>query len=406
MLKRFLSTFVLLPFIFIQCSDTITDPNEIRELNEIEKKVVSSSDEFGFNLLKSINEVEGEKNTFISPLSVSMAMGMALNGASGTTYDAMQSILQFNSLTNEEINQAYKSLIELLTQVDQKVKFQIANSIWYRNSMQFEKEFIDINKKYFDAEVAGLNFDDPNSVNRINNWVNVNTNGNINKIIELIPQDAIMYLINAIYFKGTWKFEFDKKNTQEDLFTLSNGDKVNCQMMAQQNEKFSYYANANFQAIDLPYGEGNFSMTIILPNADKTTNEIINQLNIENWNSWLSNFSEQTGALQLPKFKLEKEYKLNDILAALGMEIAFSYYADFTNLYKPGGVFISEVKHKTFVDVNEEGTEAAAVTSVELSYKSVGVGGFFMRVDRPFIFVIREKNSGSFLFMGKIINPN
>lgn len=406
MLKRILSIFILLSFVFIQCSDSTTEPTEIRELNEIEKKVVSSSDEFGIKLFKKINEVEGEKNIFISPLSVSMALGMALNGASGTTYNAMQSVLELNSLTKEEINQAYNSLTALLTQVDQKVKFQIANSIWYKNNMQFEKEFIDINKKYFNAEVAGLNFEDPNSVNVINNWVNVNTNGKIDKIVELIPQDAIMYLINAIYFKGIWKYEFDKTNTREDLFNLANGDKVNCQMMAQQNEKFSYYGNPNFQAIDLPYGDGDFSMTIILPNYDKTTDEIIDQLNIENWNSWLSNFSEQTGILQLPKFKLENEYKLNDILAALGMEIAFSANADFTNLYKPGGVFISEVRHKTFVDVNEEGTEAAAVTSVEFSRTSVGGDGFFMRVDRPFIFAMREKNSGSFLFMGKIINPN
>lgn len=406
MLKRILPIFILLSFVFTQCSGSTTEPTEIRELNEIEKKVVSSSDEFGFNLLKKVNEFEGEKNIFISPLSVSMALGMAINGASGTTYDAMQSMLQFNSLTKDEINNAYKSLIELLTQVDQKVKFQIANSIWYKNNMQFEKEFIDINKKYFDAEIAGLNFEDPVSVSKINSWVNVNTNGNIEKIIEMIPEDAIMYLINAIYFKSPWKYEFDKTNTREDLFNLANGDKVNCQMMAQQNEKFSYYSNANFQAIDLPYGDGDLSMTIILPNYDKTTNEIIDQLNTENWNSWLSNFSEQSGILQLPKFKLEKEYKLNDILAALGMEIAFSYHADFTNIYKYGGVFISEVRHKTFVDVNEEGTEAAAVTSVELSYKSVNVDGFIMRVDRPFIFVIREKNSGSFLFIGKIINPN
>jgi serine protease inhibitor len=305
MLKRILSVFTLLSFIFIQCSDSITDPKEIRELTEIEKNVVSSSEEFGLKLFKKVNAFEGEKNIFISPLSISMALGMTLNGANGSTYEAMQSTLEFNSLTNQEINEAYQSLIELLTQIDPKVIFQIANSIWYKNTMQFESEFINVNKKYFDAEVAGLNFNDPNSVDIINNWVNGNTNGKITKILDAIPEAAVMYLINAIYFKGTWQYEFDKDETRDDSFNLPNGDYISCKMMAQTNENFSYFNNNQFQAIDLPYGDGHFSMTIILPNNNLSVNEIINQLDLQNWNSWLSNFEKQTGTLQLPKFEIE-----------------------------------------------------------------------------------------------------
>ncbi len=406
MLKRILFTFILLSFIFIQCSDSITDPKEIRELNEIEKKIVSSSEEFGLKLFKKVNEFEGEKNIFISPLSISMALGMALNGANSSTYETMQSTLDFNSLTNQEINEAYQSLIQLLTQIDPQVNFQIANSIWYKNTMQFEKEFIDINKKYFNAEVAGLNFGDPNSINTINNWVNENTNGKIEEILKEIPETAIMYLINAIYFKGTWQYEFDKDVTHDDTFYLPNGEEISCKMMAQTNDNFSYFNNNQFEAIDLPYGDGHFSMTIILPNEDIAINEIVKQLNSENWNSWINTFELQKGTLQLPKFEIEYEYTLNDVLKALGMQIAFNpELADFTRLFKPGGIFISEVKHKTYVKLDEEGTEAAAVTSVEVGYTSVGPGGFFMRVNRPFIIAIREHNSGSILFIGKIIEP-
>lgn len=406
MLKRISFTFVFCSFIFIQCSDTITGPKEIRQLTEIEKKVVASSESFGLELFAKINELEGDKNIFISPLSISMALGMTLNGAEGETYDAIQSTLKFNSLTNQEINEAYQTLIQLLTQVDSKVIFQIANSIWHTNSMQFEDEFINVNKKYFDAEVAGLNFNDVNSVNIINNWVKSNTNGLIEKILDAIPESAVMYLINAIYFKGTWKYEFDKNETIDDSFNLPNGEKISCKMMAQTNENFSYFSNNQFEAIDLPYGDGHFSMTIILPNENTEIIDVINQLNSENWNNWLNNFEKQMGTLQLPKFQIEYDLSLNDVLKSLGMENAFiPGQADFTRMYKPGGISISNVKHKTYVKLDEEGTEAAAVTLVEFGLTSIGPGGFYMRVDRPFIIAIREHNSESILFMGKIIEP-
>lgn len=406
MLKRIISSFILLSFIFIQCSDNITDPKEVRQLTEVEKQVVASTDEFGLKLFKKVNEFEGEKNIFISPLSISMALGMAFNGAYGTTYDAMQSTLEFNSLTNQEINEAYQSLIQLLKQIDPKVIFQIANSIWYKNTMQFEKEFIDINKKYFNAEVVGLNFGNPNSINTINNWVNENTNGKIKEILNEIPETAIMYLINAIYFKGTWQYEFDKDETRDDTFNLPNGEEISCKMMAQTNDNFSYFNNNQFEAIDLPYGDGHFSMTIILPNENESTNAIIGQLASQPWDTLISSFEEQKGTLQLPKFEIEYEYTLNDVLKALGMQIAFEPgLADFTRLFQPGGIFISNVKHKTYIKLDEEGTEAAAVTSVEVGYTSVGPGDFFMRVNRPFIIAIREHNSGTILFIGKIIKP-
>ena len=397
--------------VFIQCSDNPASPNKgiSRELTIAEQRLVESDNKFGFNLFKKIIEEEKDKNVFISPLSISMALGMTLNGADGSTREAMQATLEFQGLTMQEVNESYKSLIELLTQLDPKVIFQIANSIWYRQEVTFEEEFLNTNKTYFDAIVQALDFNNPDvAADIINSWVKENTNDRIEKIIEGgdIDQNTVMFLINAIYFKGTWTYEFDKDLTQDDLFTLPDGSQKPIKMMIQENDS-QYFENADFQAIDLPYGDGNFSMTILLPHPQKDIDFLIAEFNQNNWDQWISSFSEKPGTLHLPRFTLEYELTLNDVLKALGMEIAFDpNQADFTKMYKGSErLFISEVKHKTFVEVNEEGTEAAAVTSVEVGATSAGGSEFTMRVDRPFVFVIRENHSQTILFMGKIVEP-
>jgi len=374
-----------------------------------EKALVKSDNKFGFKVFKEIVKGERDKNVFISPLSISMALGMTYNGANGSTQEAMQKTLELSGLTLQEINESYESLIESLTNLDPKVKFQIANSIWYREAFPVEDEFIDINKTYFDAQVSGLDFSAPSAPNIINGWVNDKTNGKISKIVDdVINPLTVMFLINAIYFKGTWGFEFDESQTQDDIFTLSDGSKKPCKMMRQERE-FQYFETDDFQAIDLPYGNGNFRMTILLPSKEKDVDSLVTLLNQENWNQWVNSFSKQKLTLQLPKFTLKYEIKLNDVLKALGMEIAFSSsQADFTKMYKEEEVglnlYISNVKHKTYVKVNEEGTEAAAVTSVEMTLEAAPLNPS-MRVDRPFIFAIRENHSGTILFVGRIAEP-
>ena len=410
--KKFVLTFTLvigICFVFMQCINNTISPDfkQHRQLTLAEKGLVGSDNKFGFKLFKEIVKEEENKNVFISPLSVSMALGMTYNGANGSTQEAMQRALELSGLTLQEVNESYKSLIELLTNLDPKVKFQIANSIWYREIFPIEDEFIEINKTYFDAEVSGLDFSAPNASNIINGWVNEKTNGKIEKIVDdVIHPLTMMFLINAIYFKGTWTYEFDEGQTRDDMFTLPNGSKKPCKMMSQENE-FQYFENDNFQAIDLPYGDGDFRMTIFLPRREKDVDFLVALLNQENWNLWINSFYKQELTLQLPKFTLEYEIKLNDVLKALGMEVAFdSSQADFTKMYKEeevgANLYISKVKHKTYVEVNEEGTEAAAVTSVEMRLESAGV---WMRVDRPFIFAIRENHSGTILFIGKIVEP-
>lgn len=386
----------------IQCASTTVSA---RELTAAEKSLVESDNSFGFKLFQNIAAAEKDKNIFISPLSVSMALGMTLNGAAGSTREAMETTLELSGLTMQEINESYQSLIELLTGLDPKVRFQLANSIWYRQGESIEQEFIDLNKTYFDAQVTGLDFGDPDAANVINRWVDDNTNGKIEEIVDAEDLAVdVMLLINAIYFKGTWTYEFDPASTRDDLFSLPDGSQKACKMMMQEGD-FQYFEDSDFQAVDLPYGDGDFSMTVFLPHPQKDVDSLIAELGQDNWNEWIDGFSQEKVRLEFPKFILEYELTLNDVLEALGMGIAFTPAADFTGMLKDGGLWIDKVKHKTFVEVNEEGTEAAAVTSVGMM-KGIGESDVLsMRVDRPFIFVIREHHSETILFMGKIVEP-
>jgi len=381
----------------------------VRELSVGEQRLVKSGESFGLKLFQEIVRADKDKNVFISPLSVAMALAMTYNGAAGSTEEAMQATLGYAGLNRQEINQSFQSLISLLTHLDPKVKFQIANSIWHRQSFTVEPQFINWNKTYFDAIVSGLDFSDPNSPNVINSWVNDNTNGKIPKIIDRIDSLTMMFLINAIYFKGTWTYEFKKEQTVDDWFNSSNSARIPCKMMVQSND-FMYGESDNFQIIDLPYGDGKFSMTILLPKPNKSMDALIELMNPNRLSDWLGLLGKNHGTLYLPKFKLEWEAMLNDVLTDLGMGIAFSpEQADFTGINKDAKrmqLHIQFVKHKTFVQVDEEGTEAAAVTVVGVGITSVGPRSFVMRVDRPFVFMIRENHSQTVLFIGKVVRPD
>ena len=391
------------------CSrDMSTDPGKVvvRDLTQSERQVTTAGEQFGIDLFKSL--AAEEQNVFISPLSVSMALGMTLNGARNETETAMRATLGFGAMGQDEINSAYQSLIQLLTSIDPKVQFEIANSIWAHSQFAVEQEFIHVNKTFFDALVKVIDFRAPSAPDQINNWVDDKTHGKINKVIDKIGAQTVMYLINAIYFNGTWTYEFKKEDTQDDRFRVNEDLFVTVPFMRQSNDHFSYFDNDLMQAIDLPYGNGQFRMTVLLPMYDKSVDDIISALTPHSWAAWMGAFSEQKGTLALPKFKLEYKKSLVEVLASLGMAPAFSDHADFTGINKNGGLAISDVIHKTFVDVYEEGTEAAAVTVVEMMATSVGgeSGGFNMRVDRPFLFAIREKSSGVILFIGKMNNPS
>jgi len=340
---------------------------------------------------------------FISPTSIALALAMTYNGAAGDTKTAMEATLQKAGLTTEEINTGYKSLIDALVSVDPKVLLEIANSIWYDKNFSVLQSFVDVNQQYYNALVSPLDFAAASAPAAINDWVNDKTHGKIPEVIQGIPGDVVMYLINTIYFKGKWKFEFEKDNTEVEPFTLKNGDTEQVPFMKQETS-LPALQNALFSMVELPYGQGNFVMDVMLPNENHTTDEIVAALNPENWDSWIASLTDRNINIWFPKFKFNYKNELNDELSDLGMGIAFSDMADFSGINGTGGLAISRVLHKSFVEVNEEGTEAAAVTVVEIIETSAGPGNEF-KIDRPFLFAIREVKTGSVLFMGRVQNP-
>ncbi|MDD5764943.1 MAG: serpin family protein [Candidatus Marinimicrobia bacterium] len=411
-IRRF-SAFLFLAAIFINCSDTTApNSNEIpqlpRNLKKSEQALIESSNSFGFDLFKKLSNDIKDSNLFISPVSVSMALGMTMNGAASSTLEAMRSTLGFENLAENEINKSYQSLIKLLRNLDPKVKFQIANSIWYRNGFAVLPAFIDVNQTFFDAVVQGLDFSQDAAADTMNGWIDEQTDGLIKQILDKpIDPNTVMFLLNAIYFKGTWTYQFDEEHTQDASFYLHNTESTTCKMMSLSGD-FDYAETDELQVIDLPYNDGYFAMTVLLPESDIDTDSLISVLSDEKWNNMISGLSKTTVNLYLPKFKLEWFRKLNDSLTDIGMGIAFNEnLSDFTRINSEGELYISEVRHKSFIEVDEEGTEAAAATSVEITYKSGSSEkqNITMWVNHPFIFAIRERASGTILFMGKIYQP-
>jgi serpin B len=380
-----------------------------RPLTVAEESLVEADNRFAFKLFREVNAQDtSEGNIFISPLSVGMALGMTYNGAAGTTRDAMQQTLELQGMTLQEVNEAYRSLIDLLRTLDPRVEFTLANSIWHREEIEIVPDFLDRNQQYFDAQVTGLDFADPTATNTINAWVNEQTRGKIREIVAPpIDPLTIMFLINAIYFKGDWTRQFDRDRTHDAAFQLADGGETTVQMMTHDGEvplQIVFDADALVTVADLSYGGQAYSMTIVMPWEVSGIEGLVEGLDQSRWSGWIAALDSTAMLVSLPKFTLEYEMTLKDVLKALGMEEAFTENADFTNLYRGlGRAFISDVKHKTFVDVNEEGTEAAAVTSVEVGVTSAPPSIY---VDRPFVFVIRERYSGTILFMGKMLDPS
>ena len=410
--KTFLGLFCSVLLLFVGCDEFRPDMFEKKEakpeIGPVDGSVVTANTKFGFSLFNEIRKTEQDKNIFISPFSISVALAMTLNGASGETEQAMTNTLQLQGLDSESINTGYAGLRQILLTSDPKVTLTIANSLWARQGFSFKPDFLQRNTQFFGAEISTLDFDDPSASKTINQWVDTNTNGKIQKIVDdKIDQGTVLFLINAIYFKGTWQKEFDPSKTREGPFHLANGDKKQVPMMRQQRW-YPYYRGENFQAISLTYGDGQMSMYIFLPDRESDLNIFLENLNAESWENWMSQFHEQDVSLVMPKFKLEYGKALNDPLKALGMDVAFDpELADFSRMasLEFGNLYIEKVVHKTFVEVNEEGTEAAAATSVEVGVKSVPPPPLPFIVDRPFFFAIRDNETKTVLFMGIVVEP-
>jgi len=381
-MKKFNSLMILLLIGFaFSCKETNSvsgsDPDiNYKPLTQNQIKTARASNETGLKILKLLKD--DESNYLISPISIHYAVAMAYNGAKGETKEEMANALSYSGIDLATLNQDYENLTKLLLNSDSKVKMSIANSIWNRPDCVVEDDYLNILKSYFSAESYTKDFSAPSTLTEINKWVSDNTKGKIDKIIDEISPEAVLYLINAIYFKADWTKKFEKSLTDKGEFNNVNGTNSQVDMMYMHDSLISTYSDDKIKAIDLQYGKGNYTMTFILTNSTQLLN------------SYLDEFGERNQLL-----------KLQYLFPLLGMKKAFTGSADFSGITKSFGIFISRIIHKTFMEVDEEGTTAAAVTAIEM--KNTSVPDYFtFTANKPFIIVLREKTSNAILFVGRI----
>jgi len=369
--------------------------------------LAAASNAFGFDLFQQLWRQAVNKNVFFSPLSVTVALAMTYNGAAGETKNDMARALKIEGMNNAELNRASADLLKALKSADPKIELDIANSLWARGGMRFNEDFLARNRQFYGAEISTLDFNSPQSVATINRWVSAGTRGKIGRIIDNIDPQQVMFLINAVYFKGQWQKRFEKTLTKEQPFHLIGGQQKPAPMMAQSGN-YLYHRGDKFQAVSLPYGKGGVRLYLFLPDQGSSLDEFLKGLSFQKWEEWINNFNNTPGDVKLPRFKLDYEKTLNDALKSVGMEVAFNpREADFSGIRPERDLYISEVKHKAVVEVNEEGTEAAAATSVGISVTSVQEPRerFTFVADRPFLMAIRDSQTGAILFMGAVMEP-
>ena len=380
------------------------DPVQI-ELSLKQKEIVESANKFAFDLfLPIITEKKGAENIMISPFSVASALSMTLNGADGETFEAMKTALRYDGKTIEEINDAYLKLMKDMVSVDPRVIMEIANSVWVEKRLAVKQPFIDALKTWYLAEARAIDVSDPDAVGMVNNWIEDKTHDKIQKMLDNLSPDLAMLLINAVYFNGKWRYQFDIKETRDKPFYLTPDSHVEVPMMF-RNEKFAVTRSENAVLVELPYGQGNYSMVVMLPDEGVSTSIAAAGITPEKWSQWMADLANGATEvdLSLPRFKYEYKRTLNDDLAAMGMGIAFSTSADFSNI-SDQSLMISRVLHQTFIETNEEGTEAAAATVVEMVFTSMPMVTT-VNINRPFLYFIRETSTGTIVFMGQVVDP-
>lgn len=368
---------------------------------------VAVTSAFACKLLARLAASADAANIFISPTSIALALAIVYNGARGATRRAIADALDLGDIDADELNSASAELAHQLGQLDRHVQLAIANSLWLSEEFQLADDFARTARGCYDATVRRLDFKHEPVARIINAWVAEQTHDKIERIVEQIDRDTVLLLINAIYFKGSWTEPFSRQLTREAPFTLPGGRQVQCQQMSQRG-KYRYFEDQGVQAVSLPYGGGRICMYIFLPRAAAGLPELLRALSGKRWDAWMQRFSLTEGRVALPRFRLAYEAKLNDTLRALGMGIAFEPRADFGAMAEDGErLRIDEVRHKAFVEVNEEGAEAAAATSVGMMRASFSPAKTFnLVVDRPFLCAIRDDRTGAILFMGAINDPS
>ncbi|HNW83693.1 MAG TPA: serpin family protein [bacterium] len=432
------STFVFFMFFFVSCSDESNNKQNDDELNNdteteegdndavsalelkykaadehadaVSHDIVKANSDLAMNIFSKLALDEGGINMMISPLSISIAMAMVTNGASDENLAEMKTVLGFGDMEMSAVNAQFYELIQSLVEADKDMVLSIANSVWIDDQFEprVKEAFLTALEESFDAQPFTLDFASEGAVDEINSWVSENTNGKIEEIVKEIGPDVVMYLINAIYFKAAWTVTFDKESTYDGEFQTTTAENKTVKMMTfKDTQEFEFYSSGyeegSYSVVRLPYGRGKFSFYGIIPNsAGVIIDQFLVEISKNTLESYFENLEKKEVPVILPRFKFAYEKSLVEMFKTLGMESAFAA-GGFLNLADQGeGLAISDIKHKTFIEVNEEGTEAAAVTSVEISDTAMEEGFYGTR---PFVFVIRDDRSGTILFIGKVEDP-
>lgn len=404
---RLASGLLILTLLLTACTNGNEGENTKGDV-QAASKITMTNEDVGFSLLQNV-EPDHKGNVFISPTSLLIAMLMVHNGADEDTKTEIEKALQIDELSDEEINDATKELLASIQRNEDNLEVTIANSLWLNDKFTFLDSFEKTMETYFDAEIAEIDITDHTSADKINHWVKKATNDLIDEIVDQpLSSDLIAYIINVLYFNGTWMHEFDEALTQEDIF-YTEKEEIEIPFMT-LDEEFSYFETEDFQAVKLPYNEGEMNMQIYLPKEDKSIDELTEGLTATTWQDWQHSFNDEVeGTVLLPKFKLEYDTKLNDALQELGIKQAFNAgQANFSSMIEgTAPLYISEVKQKTLIEVDEKGTEAAAGTSVAIEMTSAPIADerFTMDINRPFLFAIYDEEIEHALFLGIMKEP-
>jgi len=384
--------------------------------------IVAGNNKFALELYAKLSGKEG--NLFFSPYSISTALAMAHAGARGVTEAQMAKVLHFPVIDKpgtelssmlirekQRFASVFGKIIEDLNNRGKKggYELRVANALWGQEGYEFLEEFLELIKSNYDGRLNEVDFIRATEAARktINTWVEKKTDDKIKNLIQKGVLDSMTRLVltNAIYFKGNWAKQFKEDRTKDAPFTLANGRKVDVAMMNQTGQ-FNYMEAESFQGLELPYVDDELSMVILLPKEFDGLDKFEKTLTAENLSKWLGKLRNREVRVSVPKFKMTSQFALASVLKSMGMTDAFSPNADFSGMNGRRDLFISAVIHKAYVDVNEEGTEAAAATAVTMKLTSVGPARIpVFRADHPFLFLIRDNHSDSILFIGRVMNP-
>jgi len=380
--------------------------------------VAGADNAFGFRLLHAVQKATPRGNVILSPVSAALDLAMVLNGADGQTRDEMLRALSLDGLDLAAVNAANADLIKLIRTPVKSITLSVADSLWVdKRRATLKPEYLKQTQASYDAEMTDLDFSSPGAAARINGWASQQTQGKITQLIDRIDRADLALLLNAVYFKGEWTFKFDPAQTRLQNFNLDGGSVKQVMRMAQSG-RFEYFELPEMQAIRLPFGDGDLVMEVLLPATSSSLAALEATLTPEKWQAWKALFVPRRGAIELPRFELKSQYRLNAALQSLGMIRAFhadgSEAAQLTRMVSPPAAgerdrnfFISTVLQSVYWKVDEEGSEAAAATAttVRSTLAARPVEPFRMIVDRPFFCAIEDRRSGALLFVGAIYEP-